>query len=131
MSEYGFLSVIPPLLAIALALVTRQVMFSLLCGLFVGFLIIHQWNPMTGFLTTLESIVNVFGSPGNARIILFTLLIGALLQLMKFAGGVAGFVGLIQRRLESSRSPPWGEAAPKIELDEMQLNQLRALGYEL
>lgn len=105
MSEYGFLSVIPPILAIALALITRQVMFSLLCGLFVGFLIIHQWNPMTGFLMTLESIVNVFGSPGNARIILFTLLIGALLQLMKFAGGVAGFVGLIQRRLESSRSP--------------------------
>lgn len=105
MSEFGFLSVIPPILAIALALISRQVMFSLLCGLFVGFLIIHQWNPLRGFLMTLESIVNVFGSPGNARIIIFTLLIGALLQLMKFAGGVAGFVGLIQRRLETSHSP--------------------------
>ena len=33
--------------------------------------------------------------------------------------------------LEQDPMPPWGEAAPKIELDEMQLNQLRALGYEL
>lgn len=105
MSEFGFLSVIPPILAIALALISGQVMFSLLCGLFVGFLIIHQGNPLSGFLTTLESIVNVFGNPGNARIIIFTLLIGALLQLMKFAGGISGFVGLIQRRLEAGSSP--------------------------
>ena len=28
-----------------------------------------------------------------------------------------------------SRPPPWGEAAPNVEIDEMQLDQLRALGY--
>jgi arylsulfatase A-like enzyme len=33
--------------------------------------------------------------------------------------------------LEASPLPPWGEDAPTVELDEMQLNQLRALGYEL
>jgi arylsulfatase A-like enzyme len=29
----------------------------------------------------------------------------------------------------ASRPPPWGDDAPTVEIDEMQLNQLRALGY--
>lgn len=33
--------------------------------------------------------------------------------------------------LEEQRSPPWGDDAPTVELDELQLHQLRALGYEL
>jgi hypothetical protein len=28
-----------------------------------------------------------------------------------------------------SRPPPWGTDAPTVELDEMEMNQLRALGY--
>ena len=30
-----------------------------------------------------------------------------------------------------SPSPPWGEGTPTVELDHMQLNQLRALGYAI
>jgi arylsulfatase A-like enzyme len=28
-----------------------------------------------------------------------------------------------------SRPPPWGEDAPSVEIDEMEMNQLRAIGY--
>jgi tetracycline resistance efflux pump len=45
-----------------------------------------------------ESAVAVLGSPGNARVILFTLVIGALIATVEAAGGVRGFV----QRLESS-----------------------------
>ena len=31
----------------------------------------------------------------------------------------------------ASRAAPWGAPAPEIEIDEMQLNQLRALGYKI
>ncbi len=38
---------------------------------------------------------------------------------------------LVRAYLDHSPDPPWGEEAPPLELDEIQLNQLRALGYDI
>ena len=48
MSEYGFLSLVPPVLAIALAIRTKQVIFSLLLGILVGWTIINDGNVFLG-----------------------------------------------------------------------------------
>lgn len=102
---YGFLSVLPPLLAIVLAIRTRQVILSLSAGLFIGYTIIGNGNVFHGLLETLNSIVNVFESAGNTSTILFTLLIGALIQLIKSAGGIEGFVGRIRKMVLKSKNP--------------------------
>ena len=39
--------------------------------------------------------------------------------------------GLAKAYIDHSPDPPWGEAAPALEIDEIQLNQLRALGYQI
>lgn len=96
--EYGWLSIIPPLLAIVLAIATRQVFISLFLGIFAGWVILSDWNIFAGLANSIESLVNVFQSPGNTRVIIFCALIGALITLTQRSGGVNGFVEWVQNR---------------------------------
>ena len=100
MTEYGFWSLIPPVLAIGLAIRTKQVVFSLSLGIFVGYLIMADGNVFKGFLDTIEAFTNVFQSKGNTRIIILTLIIGAMIQLIKYSGGINGFIEWVQKRLD-------------------------------
>jgi Na+/H+ antiporter NhaC len=87
----SWLTLVPPLLAIAMAILSRQVIPSLLVGVFSGALIIHG-NLLSGFQETINIVINVFSDAGNTRIIIFSLLIGAILQLVEYSGGAQGFV---------------------------------------
>ncbi len=100
MDSFGWFSLLPPLLAIGLALWTRQVFISLAAGLWLGFVIMAGWNPIVGTFDTIDGIVRVFDSPGNTRIVLLTLVIGALIALIQRSGGVAGFVRRLIAMLE-------------------------------
>ena len=92
MDHFGLLSLFPPLIAIGLALWTRQVFLALLIGIASGFLILAGGNPLQGLIGTMQGFVKVFESNYNTEIIIFTLLIGALIALIQRAGGVEGFV---------------------------------------
>lgn len=105
MNDLGFLTIIPPILAIILAIKTKQVIPSLLLGLLLGWLILADWNPLEGILMTINSLISVFESAGNTRTIAFTLLIGSLIRLIKNAGGIDGFVAQIRRKIEKSSNP--------------------------
>ena len=105
MTDYGFLSLIPPILSIFLAIRTKQVIFSLLLGITIGWVIISDGNLFLGLIATVEAIVDVFSGAGNTRTVIFTLLIGALIQLIKFSGGIDGFIGLIQKKLLQTKNP--------------------------
>ncbi len=98
--SYGFLSLLPPIIAIVLAIATRQVFISLLVGIFLGFLIINNWNPLLGFFDTIEGLVAVFNDPGNARTVMFCALVGALILFMQKSGGIEGFIQYVNRRLQ-------------------------------
>jgi len=97
----GLLSLLPPLLAIGLALWTRQVFLSLAAGLWIGFLILAGGNPLRGTFETIDGIVSVFAEAGNTRIIIFTLVVGALIALIQRSGGVAGFVNALMKLLDA------------------------------
>ncbi|MBK8501954.1 MAG: sodium:solute symporter [Saprospiraceae bacterium] len=100
MHEYGFLSVMPPVIAIILAIWTRQVYVSLIFGLFLGWLIINDGNVFLGFLDTLYGLVDVFTDPGNTRTIMFSALIGGVILFIQRSGGVEGFMQWINIQLE-------------------------------
>lgn len=100
MSEYGFWSLVPPLVAIGLALRTKQVFLSLTLGIWIGWVIIEGGNPLSGSFATLNAFVAVFEDAGNTRTIIFTLLIGALIALIQRSGGVAGFIESVKNVLE-------------------------------
>lgn len=96
-SDPTWLSVLPPLLAIGLAVATRQVYLSLAGGIWLGWTILHGWNPASGLGEAVESTVRVLGDAGDARVIMFTLVMGALIATLSSSGGVAGFVAWLER----------------------------------
>jgi Na+/H+ antiporter NhaC len=114
METYGLLSLLPPVLAIGLALVTRQVFLSLLAGLWIGYVILAGGNPLNGTFETINALVDVFSSAGNTRIIIFTLVVGALIALIQVSGGVQGFINKLLGRLE--RAGEGANSRVKIEL---------------
>ena len=97
--EYGFLSVIPPIVAIILALRTKQVYIALIFGIWFSWLIIKGWNPLDGTLAMIEGMVNVFKSEGNTRTIMFSALVGALLIFIQFSRGVEGFINILNKQI--------------------------------
>ena len=97
--EYGFLSVIPPIVAIILALRTKQVYIALIFGIWFSWLIIKGWNPLDGTLAMIEAMVNVFKSEGNTRTIMFSALVGALLIFIQFSRGVEGFINILNKQI--------------------------------
>lgn len=88
----SWLSLLPPLLAITLAIARREVILALLAALFAAELLLHGFQPLQAFIATIERIAAVFLSLGNTQILLFSTLVGALLALMRHAHGVAAFV---------------------------------------
>ncbi len=116
MNDFGVLSVLPPLLAIVLALRTRQVYISLVVGIWLGWLIISDWNPIQGTLATLEGFVEVFQTPSNTRTIMFSALVGALLIFIQYSGGVRGFILGIDKMLYSMEQKKIGKSRVVVEL---------------
>ncbi|HSJ26291.1 MAG TPA: Na+/H+ antiporter NhaC family protein [Longimicrobiales bacterium] len=98
MTEPTWVSVLPPLLAIGLAIATRQVYISLAAGVWLGWTILGGWNPIAGVGQAIEGMVAVLGDPGNAKVILFTLVIGALIATVEASGGVRGFVQWVEEK---------------------------------
>jgi len=93
-----WLSILPPISAIILALITRQVYLSLFFGIWLGWTILSDWNPLLGLINSIEAIINVFKESSNTKVIIFSALIGALIALTQRSGGVQGFVNLILNR---------------------------------
>ncbi len=98
MYEVSWMSVIPPLLAIILAIVTRQVIISLSIGIWIGFCILESVNPLSGLALALDGVINVFSDAGDTRVLVFTLIIGGLIATIEKAGGVRGFIRLLESR---------------------------------
>ena len=88
----------PPLLAIVLALRTREVYLSILAGLWLGTTIVVGGNPLVGLRELLDQLVAVFSDTGNIRIVFFCFLVGGLMALMQKSGGVEAFIAWAQGR---------------------------------
>ncbi len=97
MDNYGFLSILPPVIAIILALRTKQVYIALLFGIWSAWIVMNDWNLLKGTLAAIEGLVNVFKSEGNTRTIMFSALVGALLLFIQYSKGVEGFVHKINK----------------------------------
>ena len=98
MHDPQWYSVLPPLLAIALAIWSKQVIPSLFAGIWSAHTLLNQFNPLTGIARSLDGTINVFTDPGDARVLVFTLLIGPLIATIERSGGVRGFVHYLENR---------------------------------
>lgn len=102
-SSYAtFLSLLPPIIAIVLALITKEVYSSLVIGIIVGGVIYAGGN----FETTVNHVIqdgfigNISDSY-NVGILLFLVLLGALVSMMNKAGGSSAFGRWTTRHIKS------------------------------
>ncbi len=93
-----WLTITPPLLAIIVAVWTRNVFWALGIAIWLSETIIAGFNPFMGALGSIDRAVGVFDSPYNTRVLLFCLIIGALIVYMQKSGGISAMV----QRLQSS-----------------------------
>ncbi len=97
-------SLLPPIVAIALALISRQVILSLFAGVFTGALIVSNYNPLTAFLSLLDRyVVPALADADHAAIIIFSMMLGGLVGVISKSGGVLGIVGQVERAARSAR----------------------------
>lgn len=93
-----WLTITPPLLAIVVAIWTRNVFWALGIAIWLSETIIAGFNPFMGALGGIDRAVGVFDSSYNTRVLLFCLIIGALIVYMQRSGGISAMV----ERLQSS-----------------------------
>ena len=98
LNPFGWLSLVPPALAIGLAIASRRAVPALLAGTWVGWLIFTGWQPLAATIAAARGIGGVLTNPGQARVVLFTILMGVLIRWMQQSGGVAGFLRWARRR---------------------------------
>jgi len=94
----SWLSLLPPLVAISYVMWKREVTLALLLGIFCATLILSGGNPVMAFVGLVDRLVQVFSSAYNTRVLMFSLLIGALIQLIRISGGVSALVAWLNRR---------------------------------
>ncbi len=101
--DFGFLSVLPPLVAITLAIVTKEVIPSLFIGAWIAGTMISGWNPITGFGKSVEFLWNSLGDPWGARIVLTSLTMGGLVGVMRVGGGIDAIVNWITSKIKTAK----------------------------
>jgi Na+/H+ antiporter NhaC len=93
---YGWLSLLPPLVAIALAMLTRKVLLSLTVGVFVGSAVVTNWNPVETLVVGVrDHLWPALINPDKLHVFAFTMLLGAMIGVVNRSGGMQGLVDLV------------------------------------
>ncbi len=101
----AWFAVLPPLLAILLALIFRQVLPALFSGILLGAFFLYDYNPVTAFYRVADTLlVKIIASPDHVLIILFTLIIGGVVGVISANGGTKGLAEIIVKRAKTARS---------------------------
>ncbi len=111
---YGWLALLPPIIAVVLALLTKEVLGSLLVGIFSGYFIyvnfgpaevvanLASTNPILGpFLEMVKSIITNAGDPWNMAILLFLALLGGMVAVVTAAGGSGAYGEWAAKKVKS------------------------------
>lgn len=109
MVQVGWLSVLPPLIAIVLALITKEVISSLMIGILSGTLIYSLYTANSVWGVAVSTVEDTFvlmadKAAENINIILFLCLLGALVVVVTRAGGSKAYGVWASSKLKSKRS---------------------------
>ena len=105
MDHFGIVSIIPPILAILLALTTKNIIVSLFFGLYFGAIVLAGWNPVAAFANLIpDFIYEQVASDSNMQSITNLLIIGGFVALIGASGGAAAFAKVAQKWVKKKRT---------------------------
>ncbi len=92
MQDYGFLSIVPPLLTIAVALYSRNVLVALMIGIASGSFIIADFHLFDMMLNAIEDqVLAEFTNGTQSQVIITMMVIGGFVKLLEVSGGAKAF----------------------------------------
>ncbi len=98
MQDYGFLSIVPPILTIILALYTKNVIVALVLGVASGSLILTGFNPFDAAKNAVEEQILVEVSvPSQVQVIVTMMVIGGFVRVLDVSGGATAFARRMAR----------------------------------
>jgi len=105
MIQAGWLSILPPIIAILLALITKEVYSSLIAGVLSGMLI-YCFSTGQGFLQAISYVLDMMASKigENGYMILFLALLGSVVVVITMAGGSKAYGKWASTKLKTQRS---------------------------
>lgn len=109
-ASLGFLTLVPPVVAIVLAFITKNVVLSLFIGILSGTLILGISSQgftagiVHGLLDVVTRFINALADPWNTGVILQCLTIGGMIALISKMGGTKAIAEALAKRAKSPRS---------------------------
>lgn len=112
--DYGFWSIVPPILTIILAIVTKEILVSLFIGVYLGCLLLVDWNPISSVFKFIEILAGTYGDddavvsgvitdPADAEIFIIIILLGGLVGLLVRSGGSQAFGELVSKKVKTQK----------------------------
>ncbi|MDD4159974.1 MAG: Na+/H+ antiporter NhaC family protein [Synergistaceae bacterium] len=109
MESYGFLSILPPLIAILLAVLTKNVLISLFCGILFGVTILFKWNIFLAVPALFRDVLFKQAADGyNASVIVLVLFIGGMIMLVTSSGGAEALARSATKHINSKKKAMLG-----------------------
>lgn len=100
--NYGALCLIPPIVTIVLAFVTKQTIISMFLGIWVGATIINGFNPIDGLIGSFKQfIIPNIADSWNAGMLVIMALIGGFMYMLSACGGAEAF-GIWAKKVANS-----------------------------
>lgn len=102
MENFGFLSILPIIVAVAMAIKTKNVILSLFSSVFVGVMILLNYNPLATTKTLMtDYFLKQLTDSYNAGVIVLMLFIGGFIELMMRSGGAYAFAQSVGKLINS------------------------------
>lgn len=110
--QNSLITILPPLLVLALAFATHKILFSLFSGIILGSLIYNDFAIIASAknivstiweTTELESLTSLdsFTHSGNILLFIFLISLGTIITLMSYSGGSRAFQELMQKKIKT------------------------------
>ena len=96
-----FWALVPPIIAIALALITKEVYMSLFVGILAGALFATNFDPLDSISSISNNIIANAGDSWNMGILVFLVILGIIVSLMTKAGGSAAYGRWAAKKIKS------------------------------
>ena len=92
MNDYGFLSIVPPILTIIVALYSKNVIVALIVGILSGSFIITGFSPFDALLDAVENqVLAEFTNGTQSQVLITMMVIGGFVKLLEVSGGAKAF----------------------------------------
>src|ERR1035437_5351182 len=98
--DYTWLSILPPIITIAIAIWSKKILPSLILGLLVGSFLLNP-SVIGGFETAIENIIKILSDKNNLQVLLFLYLFSGVIALIRRAGGITAFSNWMSKYVKS------------------------------